>query len=481
MSTYVSRFYQVQKPSQFDYSTVEKKYFQVAPQSGNTQGNLNAGTPITFAYDGEKKMFRLADPESGFFLKIAYRTKQGAARAATAPLTLANGWFGHLFSTARFRLGSQDLETISELGPVMEVMQHLKGDQFRRLTGEDMTFIPDTGSGLANTSLVSNAEVTRTADQITARTTVPANVSSNNEDYNSGFRRRMNKYNYPLTGATPNDGFRFVTAFIPLTAIFGCCEEDKLLKTIGFEINLTRKPTSEFHEVFFGAANTGVEFGDPGTTGVMSMTLQLVEYIPNPSLGPEVLKGLEKPFTWSFMQRNCISRTSNDTSSNFSQTYPGVPRFVFVVAKSMDADTLQHGAVTRNYSLNRHCNMNSIQVDVDGVKYPSDPQNGNFLENNCSAFYQQFRTACKELEGYYTECSISPTEYKNLYTIFAVDCSNKPVKTKGSSSALTYNLTRNPLADDDVNAINPRSVKYFIISLIEKEYIIDCSQKSVRS
>lgn len=465
---YIPRFYKLQQPTIFDYSSIRKNYFSIKAQNGDAAANLNAGGNITFSYEGQKKMYRLADPESGFFVKIGFRTKIGNNRNSNANITLANGWFGHMFTSARFRLGTQELENINDIGVVMELLQHLSGDEYRRMAGEDSGFIPDAGSGQADRLLVSNAEVTRTADQITARTTVPANVSSNNNNYNAGFEQRMKKYNYTIAG---NDEHRYVTAFIPLSTIFGCCEEDKLLKSINFEINLTRKPVTEFHEVFFGADGTRIEFGDPATTGLLSMTLQLVEYIPNPNLAPEVNKAFGSPLNWTFKQRHCINRSSAADTIDISETKQAVPQYLFIVAKGTNDEAQQHGNVTRNYSLCRHCNMHSITLDLDGERYPSDPQNANFLENNYSAFYQQFKRACRVLKG--TECAISSSEYRDLYTIFAIDCSCKPLKNRNAASNLILTLTRNAVGDN-ANPINPLNVKYFILSLNERSYSIDC-------
>ena len=116
--------------------------------------------------------------------------------------------------------------------------------------------------------------------------------------------------------------------------------------------------------------------------------------------------------------------------------------------------------------------MESIVVDLDGVKYPSDPQGCNFNENNYSAFYQQFMRAVRVLKGH--ECAISSTEYKDLYTILAVDCSCKPQKARNAGSNITITIKRNEVPADDTVAIDPLSVKYYILSLSEKCYKIDC-------
>ena len=70
---------------------------------------------------------------------------------------MANGWFGHLFSTARFRLGTVELENINDIGVCVEIMQQLTSDEYRKLTGEDAGFISDSGTGTAAKNLVAGA------------------------------------------------------------------------------------------------------------------------------------------------------------------------------------------------------------------------------------------------------------------------------------------------------------------------------------
>ena len=143
MSAIIPRFFRVNQPTQFDYSCISKKYFTVKPSNGDSSANLNNGDNITFSYEGQKKYYRLADPDSGFLIRIGYRTKIGANRDQSANITLSNNWFGHLFSSVKFRMGSQDFETINDIGTVMDILNHLSGDEFKHISAEDYIWIPD--------------------------------------------------------------------------------------------------------------------------------------------------------------------------------------------------------------------------------------------------------------------------------------------------------------------------------------------------
>ena len=105
---------------------------------------MNSGNEIVFSYNGENKLYRLADPESGFIAKIGFRTKHGhanpanAAAVATADsnITLISKWFGHLFTQASFQIGSQLLENYTDVGTAMDVLTHLKPREYRTSRGE---------------------------------------------------------------------------------------------------------------------------------------------------------------------------------------------------------------------------------------------------------------------------------------------------------------------------------------------------------
>ena len=152
-------FLQLEKVTNFDYSCERSAYIRINPSNGNQQANLNTGNDLTFAYDGANKLYRLADPESGFIAKIGFRTRTNVATDAAANITLANNWFGHLFTQASFQLGNTLMETYTDVGTVMDVLDHLKPREYRTSGGEGSGFIPDTGSGAATQTLVAPAAV----------------------------------------------------------------------------------------------------------------------------------------------------------------------------------------------------------------------------------------------------------------------------------------------------------------------------------
>jgi len=369
----VPKIFKIEEPIRFDDTIQEKKQIQAAPDVGNNAANLNAGTTFRFSYNGETKWYSLSDPNTGFWITVGYITRSGnpLANDQNANVTLSNLWWAHLFSEAQFRLGSTTLETIPSFGVVTETLTHLKGDEFRYRTGEGCGFIPDEGTGNSNYKYT----VAAGADVAALGTNVNTGL---NATLNSGHKRRMQLYNYPVAD---DDTVRTATVFVPLRLMFGCCNVERILKVMNFEIILTRKGNSEFHECFFGGAGTGAKFDGEDGTGLRSMTLQLIERIPNPILVTSMNSyiagkdGKHGKIHWPFRLRGC-NKEANSTSAELTVRLNKTahPDYVYLVAKAAD----QRGTINSNYSLCKHCDLKSFIVNADNVNYPDVPQNADF-------------------------------------------------------------------------------------------------------
>jgi len=86
------------------------------------------------------------------------------------------------------------------------------------------------------------------------------------------------------------------------------------------------------------------------------------------------------------------------------------------------------------------------------------------------------KTVCRHKGN---ESALSACDYKNLYTIAAVDCSNHHVK--GRNTAVDTSVTITRIVPDAAAAsfVNPRTADYFVITESQKSYIIDCIEKTV--
>lgn len=483
---------QIDRPILTDDSIFQKKLIQIPPNEGNSAVNLNTGNSITFSFSGETKWYSLSDPNTGFWTKVGFRTQSPAGTDnANAVITPSNMFWAHAFSEASFRLGSTPLETVNNPGVVMETLAHLKGDEFRYRSGEVYSFIPDEGLGDATYKYVvgehravgdaagttaANIAASSNAAATALRTVVNTALG---EVINNGFKRRMERYNYPVNNNATN---REAWVFTPLRLIFGCCNVERLLKVINFEVKLTRKPNAEYHEMFFGAAETGVKFDGEAGTGFQSMILQLVEYIPNPVVTSALntyITGKDRhgKIHWPFLVRNCDKQPATDADEITVKTKKTThPRYVYVVAKGATGNHNQKGAVTRNYSLCRHCDIKTVRVNADGIDYPDVSQEADFDKNNFAKFYEDFKTGCR---NHGNEAAISATDYKNNYTIFVVDCSYHHVKGSNTTVDTLVTITRDVPDADNQRALNPRNAEYFVITESQKSFVIDCIEGTV--
>ena len=95
-----------------------------------------------------------------------------------------------------------------------------------------------------------------------------------------------------------------------------------------------------------------------------------------------------------------------------------------------------------------------------------------------SEFYQQFKTVCR---GHGNECAMSATDYQNLYSIFAIDCTAHVAKAKNSQVSTTVTIKRKAVPANNDDVLNPQTVDYYMIVEKEKVYLVNCLEKKVIS
>ena len=236
-------------------------------------------------------------------------------------------------------------------------------------------------------------------------------------------------------------------------------------------IELERSDKSR--NAIFGVANTDIEIR------ITNIVFQVEEVILDDQLKMIVNKRFEqtpeKPLLVSFLRRKCESKRCDTEDCDFSFTKFSCPRFVFVAAKrSINGG---HSDVDFNYSLYCHADIKEVIVNIDDKQYPDCPQNTKFTKNQYSAMYQSFIDICKALGG---ECSVTAKQYKELFPICAIDCSNQPPKLLGSVTNLGISIKRNPLPNDDTNRMNPRDVTFYVLILDEAMYSFDVINQQVK-
>lgn len=467
---YVPVYCKLDDDISFDDSIWKTNLVRRDPTSGKEASALNGTSNITFELE-TSSIIRLGSPRSGIEIEYEYRTKSGnpLQNDRNANITLSNGAIWYLFNKAKLRFADEDIEDINNLPVVLDIMNQLKGNEFRKYYGEAVGFIPDESDGRARKNPTTGT-VTISAADTAANTNAgrPVNLNLNN-NYNNGYKRRHDRYNYTIQN---DDTFRSNREFHAFSEIFGFCDYyDRILKHIKFAIELER--SDKYRNAIFGEANTDMEIR------ITNIVFQIEEVILDDELKAVVNKRFEitpeKPLLVSFLKRKCESKKSDTTDCDFSFTKFSCPRFVFVAAKRFVNGG--HSQITDNYSLYVHADIKEVIISIDDKQYPDKPQNTKFTRNQYSALYHSFLDVCKALGG---ECAITSKEYKELFPICAIDCSNQPPKLIGSVTNLGISIKRNQVPDNDDDPTNPRELTFYVIVLDEAIYSFDVINKQVK-
>ena len=80
MSTYLPKFLRLEEPIMYDSSIERSEILQIGSIQTTIQALNNPNSQLTFAYNGDF-MSRLSSPETGFLVKLRFRTKTGANNA----------------------------------------------------------------------------------------------------------------------------------------------------------------------------------------------------------------------------------------------------------------------------------------------------------------------------------------------------------------------------------------------------------------
>ena len=450
MSSYpLPEHLKLNEPVEYDKSIIRTEIVEIYPANGMNQANLNtANANVRFVLNSENRFFHLSSKRSGFRVRVGFITKAAnGSNNKDAKCTLTSNWVGHMFSSAKLNLCGRTIEHIQNTGVAMDIMYHMKGKEFRLGEGELEGFIPDTDTGAADfTSTLKTIAMANADAAVAALSNKTLNVD---DDYNTGFKRRLNLYNY--TVAT-NDTVRYAECFVPLSSIFGFVDEyDKLLKYMTLEIELIRHATVA--RVYFGADGATLAFGNPDTTGLLNIVLELDAVTPSPQLAVALDNELKEPLHITYMERTCLEKAAGQALTfDVSESRFTSPRYIFVACMKND----------RN--LFRHSDVNYIQVVVDSETFPNLQQNAKFLENRFSKFYQSFADVSKY---FYGGTSLSMKEYKDLYTIYGIDVSNQKDKVRGVNSNVSIRINRNAIPANDNDATNPQSAEWYFIFLTE--------------
>ena len=132
MTTYVPKFLRLEEPIIYDTTVERSEILQIGSIQSTIQSLNDVNSQLTFSYNGDF-MSRLSSPDTGFLVKLRFRTRSGnpLANAHEADITLASNVFGYLFNMATLKLGGTIIEQIKYPGIVMDAFFHMEDDEFR--------------------------------------------------------------------------------------------------------------------------------------------------------------------------------------------------------------------------------------------------------------------------------------------------------------------------------------------------------------
>lgn len=285
--------------------------------------------------------------------------------------------------------------------------------------------------------------------------------------------RRRRLYNYAVAN---DDDFGEVQLFVPLNRIFGFCKEVKCaLKYVPFEVELIRARQNT-HTVYGAAGTSSMHFGDEPDTGLISIRLNLERQTFQPKLTSALEGMLGGTLEVAFMRRACEEhgQINTDRTSKYTKTLSasdeGLLRYVLCIFKPNTDDSAQ-----TNYQLCPHANMGSIRVSYAGNEYPPLAQNAEFGRN---AFVNSYNDFTEVVQGLGKAGALSMDAFRDLYSVYAVDCSAQPVVSQ--SSTCTISLERREVPAYDADYRNPRSVRGYFVFVSECRLEIDPLKRTIR-
>ena len=106
-----------------------------------------------------------------------------------------------------------------------------------------------------------------------------------------------------------------------------------------------------------------------------------------------------------------------------------------------------------------HANISSITARYSSNTYHLLPQSANWSRNQYSRFYKEFIRVSKSLGN--SNQGLSIQEFRDLYTIYALDLSAQAVASK--TNQLTITISSRTVPDqNDQTLQNPRDIDAFL-------------------
>ncbi|XP_065650963.1 uncharacterized protein LOC136079168 [Hydra vulgaris] len=331
----------------------------------------------------------------------------GTAYANADAVALTNNGVMHLFSEILYKLSNQNIENIFSPGQATTILGMLKyPNDFQLAQGINQLWCKD------NTTTAVIAD-------------------------NQGFAARQS---YIIHKPTKKGTFSFC---VPLRHIFGFCDDyDKVIYGLKHAITLVRQSDDDAIFKLAGIA--------AGKVNLSKISLFMPRVLSSDVKKFKLYKQIESKVTLpvSFRQRQCDS-ISVPQCTSFSwrlsvKSSPDSPRYIIVgfqTNKRLDQNA--------NASVFDHCNSKYMYVLLNQERYLAVDYNLSFPNQQISRVYRDAAVFNKKLYGtneLVTQSNINPSDYKDLYPLFAFNVSNQSEGLKPSTIDAQIKATFNTAA-----------------------------------
>ena len=292
----------------------------------------------------------------------------------------------HLFSNAKFTIGTRCVENINHVGHVSSLIHYvLYPRSLSKEAGIQHMWVQDTQNDAT--------------------------------DKNFGFEARRK---YVIATPTTKGTFKFR---MPLSQIFGICDNFIALRGYPVEIELVRGPD---YPALYRAEGT-----NEGKFTFKSMALNIPVVTPSNAVNLKILEGIQhpKPYNFSFRCRNGImARVPKDATtyqlSITTDSFAERPQMIWVGFQTTDLKDQKF-----NYATYSHQKVQSMVIKMNNVQVPNKPIFSNFGENDNGFWYEDMlhlRANYLQFSGIYTENTfLNPELFRSMYTVFCFDVSKQ--------------------------------------------------------
>ena len=189
------------------------------------------------------------------------------------------------------------------------------------------------------------------------------------------------------------------------------------------------------------------------------------------------------PIPLSFLKATCNAhQMGNSKTFTVVDNSVTVPRYVIVGFKGAPTTSTtnqapdeanQESNVARNFSLLANANIANIKVTINGDEYPNINQDAEFSKNYFSEFYAQYTDTCSSLGQ---EPCLTMDEFKNLYSVFAFNCSDQKKKLSTKNTNLKVIINRKAVPEENRDRKNPRDLMCYVLVLEDKLLKLDANR-----